>query len=66
MNATVHLAVSTTFADEEGIIIEMHNSNIASYILLARSYASCLHLDVSWISRYKEEDERYVHTLLIT
>ena len=39
------------FSGEEGMILEMENKTGSSVFLKG--------MDVSWISRYREEDERY-------
>ena len=50
-STSCHIEVSMKFSGEEGCIIQFDNTQgLASYVR---------GLDVSWISRYKEEDERY-------
>ena len=49
-STTIHQEVAIKFATEEGIIIEFQNDKIGKK---AKAF------DVSSISRYKEEDERY-------
>lgn len=53
-STSVHLEVAMNFSGEEGIIIEFDNSIGWGYQVYG--------LDVSFISRCKEEDERYVVT----
>ena len=50
-STSVHIEVALKFASRSGIIIEFDNPENTS------SGAKCI--DCSWISRYKEEDERY-------
>ena len=54
-STSAQLEVALRFAGEYGIILEMDLSGKKSSLLRA--------MDVSWISRYKEEDERYVSIL---
>ena len=50
-STSCHMEVAVKFSGEEGIIVEFMTSD--------ERYAQYLRgLDVSWISRYKEEDER--------
>ena len=51
-STSVHLEVAIKFADVEGMILEFDNSKGPGTGITG--------MDCSWISRYKEEDERYV------
>ena len=51
-STSIHIEVATRFSGSKGIIIQMNNSSGLSQWLKG--------MDVSFISRYKEEDERYV------
>ena len=51
-STSMHIEVATKFSGDEGIIIQLNNPSPAGYHLL-RGF------NCSWISRYKEEDERY-------
>ena len=56
-STSCHIEVALKFAGEDGIIIEFMTSQ--------EEYAAGLRgLDLSWISRYKEEDERYKNNIL--
>ena len=50
-STSCHIEVSMKFSGESGIIIEFHNEG--GYAAYVRG------LDVSMISRFREEDERY-------
>jgi len=50
-STSVHKEVATIFSGNKGMILEMHNDKGDSQYLTG--------MDCSWISRYKEEDERY-------
>ena len=50
-STSVQLAVSTRFSGAAGIIIQFDNAGT--------KFCDTKGLDVSWISRFKEEDERY-------
>ena len=52
-STSCHLEVAMKFSDEEGMIIEFGNQK--GQAIKTRG------LDVSWLSRYKEEDERYIN-----
>jgi len=52
LSTSVHLEVAVKFADQEGMILEMDNN--AGFSRAVRG------MDVSWLSRYREEEERYV------
>ena len=56
LSTTIHLEVAMKFSGEEGMILEMDNEKGDGQLLKA--------MDCSWISRYKEEDERYVLCIL--
>eukprot|EP01084_Bolivina_argentea_P063326 115665_1 len=49
-STTMHIEVATKFSTEEGMIIQFNNSD--------EQYQYLKGFDVSWISRYKEEEER--------
>ena len=52
-STSCHIEVAMKFSGEYGIIIEFNNQG---------GYAKYVYgLDVSWLSRYREEDERYVY-----
>ena len=52
-STSCHIEVAARFSGNRGIIIEFHNEEgMAAWVM---------GLDVSWISRFKEEDERYQH-----
>ena len=51
LSTSVHLEIAMKFSGEEGMILEMNNKTGMSQYLKG--------MDVSWISRYREEDERY-------
>ena len=51
-STSIHMEVAMKFSGETGIIIQLNTTDYAGDALLAA-------FDVSWISRYKEEDERY-------
>ena len=48
-STSVHIEVAMKFSGEHGVIIEMNNDKVGSNLR---------GLDVSWISNFKEEDER--------
>eukprot|EP01084_Bolivina_argentea_P261910 442778_1 len=50
-SVSMHIEVATKFAGREGMILQLNNSSAATYRYL-RGF------DVSWISVYKEENER--------
>ena len=52
LSTSVHLEVALQFSGESGMILEMDNSQGRCKSLQG--------MDVSWISRYREENERYV------
>ena len=52
LSTSIHLEVALRFSGESGMVLELNNSNGQSKDLRA--------MDVSWISRYREEEERYV------
>ena len=52
LSTSVQLMVAAKFSGENGMILEMDNSKGNSVNIKG--------MDCSWISRYKEEDERYV------
>ena len=56
-STSCHLEVAMNFSGEEGIIIELDNTREPACALKG--------LDVLWLSRYKEEDERYETFVLI-
>ena len=56
LSTSIHLEVSLKFSGESGMILELDNSKGRCKDLRA--------MDVSWISRYREEDERYLPVLL--
>ena len=50
-STSCHIEVAIQFSGEDGLIIEFNNHG---------GHAKYIHaLDVSWLSRFKEEDERY-------
>ena len=51
LSTSVHLEVAIKFCGDEGMILEMENFGGECIFLRG--------MDVSWISRYREEDERY-------
>ena len=51
LSTSVHLEVETLFSGEEGMVVELNNNTGSSKYLHG--------MDVSWLSRYREEDERY-------
>ena len=51
-STSCHIEVAVKFSGESGIVIEMNNN-----VGLAKQTFG---MDVSWLSRFKEEDERYV------
>ena len=52
VSTSIHITVAMKFSGRKGMILEMDNSK--------RSGRHLRGMDCSWISRYKEEDERYV------
>ena len=52
LSTSAHLEVAVVFADEEGMILELDHK--IGYAMFLRG------MDVSWLSRYREEDERCV------
>ena len=50
-STTKHLSVATKFSGDSGIILQFDNDKGPAINVKG--------LDVSWLSRYKEEDERY-------
>ena len=52
-STSCHIEVALKFSGESGIIIEFNNNHGDAQFIYG--------LDVSWISRFKEEDERYGH-----
>ena len=55
-STTVHIEVATKFSGQTGIIIKLKAGRIGGVdVGIDRVRA----MDVSWISRYREEDERY-------
>lgn len=56
LSTSVHIEVALKFSGENGMILEMNNNLEFGIYLKA--------LDVSWISRFKEEDERYIYVNL--
>ena len=54
-STSVHIEVAMKFSGEEGCIIEFNNEGGMATKVKG--------LDVSWLSRYKEEDERYKNSL---
>ena len=57
-STSIHLEVAMVFSGEEGMILELQNDQTPNCRKLEG-------FDVSWVSRYKEEDERYVCSLFI-
>ena len=57
LSTSVHIEVALKFSGEDGMILQMDNDRGDAIDLKG--------FDVSWISRYKEEDERYVYTLIL-
>ena len=55
-STTLHVEVALKFSGEDGIVIEFRNDT--GITMLTNGF------DVSFISRYKEEDERYIYILL--
>ena len=54
-STSIHIEVAMKFSGESGIIIEFNNQG---------GYATDVKgLDVSWLSRFREEDERYRSTI---
>ena len=49
-STSLHIEVAMKFSGEQGIIIELNNDKVGHYTQA---------LDVSWISRFAEEEERY-------
>ena len=51
LSSSLHIEVALKFSGDSGMVLEMDNSS-----------SNCVYLqglDVSWISRYREEEERY-------
>ena len=59
-STSVQLAVAVKFSGEQGLILELHTRTMAP------AFANVSAFDCSWISQYKEEDERFVHQLLFS
>ena len=57
-STTRQISVATNFSGEDGIIIEFGNYTYPAHCIVG--------LDVTFISRYKEEDERYIYLSLFT
>ena len=57
LSTSVHREIGQKFSGEEGMILALDNSKGDARFLKG--------LDVSWIARYKERDERYVYFLYI-
>ena len=55
-STTRHISVATNFSGEDGIIIEFGNYTYPAQCTIG--------FDVSFISRYKEEDERYIQLFI--
>ena len=55
-STSVHLEVAALFSDDDGMIITFEN--VIDNAVYTRGF------DVSWLSRYKEEDERYADKLV--
>ena len=53
-STSVHIEVTTKFAGDHGMIIEL---DIGSSMHMRHLKG----FDCSWISQYKEEDERYIY-----
>ena len=56
-STSVQIAVSLKFSGQEGILVQFGFESFSPF--------RC-GLDVSWISRFKEEDERYTYFYIIT
>ena len=56
-STSIQLTVATKFSGDEGMILEMDNSVGDGRFFLG--------IDVSWISRFREEDERYAFSVCI-
>ena len=50
-STSCHIEVAMKFSGSQGVIMEFNNVTTAAKLVKG--------LDVSWISRYREEDERY-------
>eukprot|EP01084_Bolivina_argentea_P191852 329488_1 len=50
-STSIHIEVAIKFSTDEGIILQFNNPDYYQY-----AYLRCF--NVSWLSRYKEEDER--------
>ena len=57
-STSVHIEVATKFAGDDGMIIQLDIGEIY-FMSGVRGF------DCAWISQYKEEDERYCHSLYI-
>ena len=53
-STTVHIEVAVTFSGEQGLILQLKADEI-----IHSGYNFLRTLDVSWMSHFKEEDERY-------
>ena len=51
-STTLHIEVALKFSGQQGIIIQMNNDKVGVNVQA---------MDVSWISRFAEEEERYVY-----
>ena len=57
LSTSTHIEVAMKFSGQQGMILEMDNS---------KGWGQHLNgMDCSWISRYKEEEERYVLCTMI-
>ncbi len=56
-STSIHIEVAIKFSTEEGCILQFNNPT-PKYGYTQYSYLRCF--NVSWLSRYKEEDERFV------
>ena len=56
-STSCQICVALKFSGHEGIVIELNNTTFAK---------QTRGLDVSWISRFKEEDERYYNSTIIS
>ena len=54
-STSIHLEVAASFAGRDGMILQFGTNRIIHTI-----YNNLRLLDVSWISKYREEDERYL------
>ena len=52
ISTSIHLAVAVKFSSNKGMVLEMNNHKGLSQNMMG--------MDVSWISRFREEEERYV------